>query len=123
MTAVNDQQGTNGEKPSTQYVVMATVGEVPVTVGGESTAPSPWGPLDWPLEMWREVGVLDVPQRTNRTVVVEKAKELVASLFEDGADEPVKVRVLPRVELTEAVVGLEAQPRLVATIVEPGASA
>lgn len=98
-------------KPTTKYLVMA--------VNGHQHDDEE--PVAWPREMWQEVGVLDVPQRTNRASVVEQAKDLVAELI-DAAHETVRIRVVPVSELTEASVGLEAQPRLIATIVEPVAA-
>jgi hypothetical protein len=101
------------ETKTTSYAVMVTV--------GRAGADGPLAPESWPLELWREVTVLQVPQRTNRAAVVEQAKDLVGELLGEG-HETVRLRIVPVVEVTEAVVGLESQPRLTATIVTPEAA-
>lgn len=103
------------ETKTTDYLVFATVGQVPSAGGEVSTA---FGPGGWPMELWREATVLSVPQRTTRAVVVEQAKELMGELVGEAVAKT-RVRIVPLGEVTEAIVELEAQPRLVATLVTP----
>jgi hypothetical protein len=63
-------------------------------------------------EVWREVGVIDVPQRTTRATVVDRAGELVKhQAGEQGAT--VRLRVYPLDAHTEAEATLERpEPQL-----------
>lgn len=61
---------------------------------------------------WREVAVLDVPQRTTRATVVEQAKEH-ARPFVDGR---AQLRVYPLAEHIEADLELVSQPELRVTL-------
>lgn len=100
--------------PTTDWLVMAVAGEV---AGGDEQR---FGSGDWAPELWREVGVVTVPQRTTRTTVVERAKGLVTSLI-DG-DVPARVRVVQLSEVTDAEVAQEQPPPvLTATLLPRGA--
>ncbi len=57
---------------------------------------------------WREVAVLDVPRRTTRATVVEKAKEHARPFVPATA----RMRVYPLAEQVEAELELVQQPEL-----------
>lgn len=98
--------------PTTDYLVLAFWDNA-------ASGPVPGQPPDtWAPGLWREVGVLSVAQRTTRPVVVEKAKELVACMFELGNGQAVRVRVAPLDDVTEAEVSMQVPaPVLTATVI------
>jgi len=85
---MTDQQTSTGvedapqdDAATTDYVVLVAV-EIDLE------------PME-PFTGWREAGVLSVPQRTQRSTVVQKAGEMASQHGENEEGRPVRFRVYP----------------------------
>lgn len=92
------------EPPTTAYVVMVVHEQLTAEEAGD-TAPA----------LWREAGVLSVPQRTQRATVLQCAGEMAAAFMPEGGA-PARFRVCPLDAQQEGEVALERpDPQMVVT--------
>lgn len=105
MSVQDTGQATPSEAPATTAYVVMVVHERLTAEEANGTAP----------ELWREAGVLSVPQRTQRSTVLQSAGEMAAAFMPEGGA-PARFRVWPLDAQQDGEVALERpDPQMVVT--------